>query len=101
MTRRIVRPLLCLALVGCHSPSSQPQGKEGWAVVLRSAPLLQFRGAQSAAPDQPGDTDCNSPAHWDGKTLYLFNSAGHPWCSAGSDALSLTNDSAATNRPKP
>jgi hypothetical protein len=50
---------------------------------------LSFRGANSPAPDQPGDTDCNSPAHWDGETLYLFNSAGHPWRSAGSDLQHL------------
>lgn len=51
-----------------------------------------MRGANSKAPDKPGDTDCNSPAHWDGATLYVFNSAGHPWRSAGPDLFHLTND---------
>src|SRR2546427_11842095 len=32
--------------------------------TLRAAPLLQFRGANSADPSHPGETDCNSPAHW-------------------------------------
>jgi hypothetical protein len=59
---------------------------------LRDAPPVQFRGAQSAAPDKPGDTDCNSPAHWDGDTLYVFNSAGHPWRLAGPDVFRLTDD---------
>jgi hypothetical protein len=59
-------------------------------VVLRDAPVVQFRGANGAAPDQPGDTDCNSPAHWDGQTLYVFNSAGHPWRSSGPDVFHLT-----------
>lgn len=61
-------------------------------VVLRPAPLLQMRGANSPAPGKPGDTDCNSPAHWDGDTLYLFNSAGHPWRTAGPDVFHLTNE---------
>jgi hypothetical protein len=61
-------------------------------VVVRPAPLLQMRGAKSQAPDRPGDCDCNSPAHWDGGTLYLFNSAGHPWRSAGPDLFHLTDD---------
>ena len=47
-------------------------------VVVRDAPRLRFRGANSPSPSQPGDTDCNSPLHWDGATLYLFNSAGQP-----------------------
>jgi hypothetical protein len=59
------------------------------SVVIRDAPPLQFRGANSASPDKPGDTDCNSPAHWDGDTLYVFNSAGHPWRSAGPDVAHL------------
>jgi hypothetical protein len=51
-----------------------------------------MRGANSPSPDKPGDTDCNSPAHWHDGTLYLFNSAGHPWRSAGPDALRLVRD---------
>lgn len=59
------------------------------SVVLRDAPLLQFRGGNSPVPGQPGDTDCNSPLHWDGGTLYLFNSSGHPWRSCGPDLFHL------------
>jgi hypothetical protein len=51
-----------------------------------------MRGCQSPGPDKPGDVDCNSPAHWAGDTLFLFNSSGHPWRSAGSDLFNLTND---------
>jgi len=61
-------------------------------VIVRPASLLQMRGSQSASPAQPGDCDCNSPAHWDGDTLYLFNSAGHPWRSAGPDLEHLDRD---------
>jgi hypothetical protein len=59
------------------------------SVVLRDAPLIRFRGARSPDPEHIGDTDCNSPAHWDGATLYLFNSAGHPWRSSGPNLFHL------------
>lgn len=59
------------------------------SAILRSASPLRFRGARSPDPEHPGDTDCNSPAHWDGDTLYVFNSSGHPWRSAGPDLFHL------------
>ena len=58
-------------------------------VELRDAPLLQMRGADSASPEKPGECDCNNPGHWDGDILYVFNSAGHPWRSAGANLLQL------------
>jgi hypothetical protein len=61
-------------------------------VFIKPAPLLAFRGAGSLAPDKPGDTDCNSPGHWDLHTLYVFNSAGHPWRSAGPDLEHLDQE---------
>lgn len=92
-------PMLLAVLLwvgGCEaSRAAGPQAVGGGPAkaepraVLKSAPLVQMRGANSPAPDQPGDTDCNSPAHWDGDTLYLFNSAGHPWRSAGPDLFHL------------
>ncbi len=43
--------------------------------------------------DNPGyrrhEVDSNSPAHWDGDTLYLFNSFLHPWRSSGPDLMHL------------
>ncbi len=56
-------------------------------VVIQDAPLLRFPGAGLAGHE--GETDCNSPAHWDGETFCLFNSAGEPWRSAGADLLHL------------
>ena len=82
--------LCLLGFVGSGCQSSRSAGLEATPRVgLRAAPRLQFRGANSADPGVPGDTDCNSPAHWDGGTLYLFNSAGHPWRSSGSDLYRL------------
>jgi hypothetical protein len=46
--------------------------------ILRDAPEIRFR-----------DTDCNSPAHWDGNTLYVFNSIGQPYRSHGPDVARL------------
>ncbi|HZP84085.1 MAG TPA: hypothetical protein VFB21_20760 [Chthonomonadaceae bacterium] len=54
-------------------------------VRLRDAPTLRFRGAGGPEASYAGETDCNSPAHWDGDTLFIFNSAGHPWRSSGPD----------------
>lgn len=50
------------------------------SVVLRNAPEVVF----------PAATDCNSPAHWDGTTFHLFNSAGHPKRSTGPDLFHLS-----------
>lgn len=58
-------------------------------VVLRDAPLVAFPGAGNPKAGDAGETDSNSPAHWGGDTLYVFNSAGHPWRSAGPDVLRL------------
>ena len=44
-------------------------------VVARSAPEIKF----------PSSTDSNSPCHWDGDTLYILNSVGHPVLSSGAD----------------
>jgi hypothetical protein len=54
-------------------------------VVIQPAPPLEFRGANNPDRDRFGETDSNSPAHWGGDTLYVFNSAGHPWRSSGAD----------------
>lgn len=54
-------------------------------VQLREAPPIKF----------PAQTDCNSPAHWDGDTFYLFNSAGAPVRSSGTNLFQVGEPSAA------
>jgi hypothetical protein len=87
--------ILSMLLLGCGGPGGGSGGTEGPrdagparrgalddglpSVVLRDAPRIQF----------PADTDCNSPAHWDGDTFYLFNSAGHPKRASGPDLFHL------------
>ncbi|MEW5978427.1 MAG: hypothetical protein AB1898_21740 [Acidobacteriota bacterium] len=84
---------LSLGLLACSSqpPSESPQPAETEAparqqptVALREAPLLKF----------PATVDCNSPAHWDGERLYVFNSAPVPWRSDGPSVLHLANAAA-------
>jgi hypothetical protein len=41
--------------------------------------------------DKPGECDCNNPLHRDGDTLFVFNSAGHPWRNSGRDLFQLKN----------
>jgi len=74
---------LCLALSGRLSPSDRPSaapevGLPG--VEFHDAPQIQISGV-----------DSNSPAHWDGDTLYVFNSYGHPWQNSGPDLAHLGN----------
>ena len=56
--------------------------------VLRAAPEVRFPGVELEGWDHPV-IDCNSPAHWDRGTFYLFNSAGHPSRTFGPDVLHL------------
>jgi hypothetical protein len=94
----LAKPLFwCLASVAmfCSNSSSSAaatvlSSSPAPSVVLRQAAPVQFRGANSPEPSRPGDTDCNSPAHWKGDTFFLFNSAGHPWRSAGPDLFNLS-----------
>lgn len=78
---------LLVSGAGCHSPGRH--ATESPKATLRPASPLRFPGANRASPAEPGECDCNSPLHWDGHRLYVFNSAGHPWRAAGSDLADL------------
>jgi hypothetical protein len=80
---------ILLFLCGCSLPPNTSPAAKLPRVELRDAVLAQFPGANRASHDQPGECDCNSPAHWQGDILYVFNSAGHPWRSSGSDMFHL------------
>jgi len=72
---------------------------EGNRVVIRNAPRVQSPGVvpQGANPQEPGDIDCSSPAHWDGGTMYMFYSTGHPFRSQGPDLFHLSRPSVRTS----
>ncbi len=59
------------------------------AVVMREARPLRLPGVRR--PDGSEVVDSNSPAHWDGDTLYVFNSDDHPWRFSGPDLFHLGN----------
>ncbi|MBI3851985.1 MAG: hypothetical protein HY298_17140 [Verrucomicrobia bacterium] len=89
VTLRLSSTATLVVLLGCQSPTATKREAGTLVVKLREAPPVQFRGANSASPDKPGECDCNNPAHWDGETLYVFNSAGHPWRSSGPDLFHI------------
>jgi len=78
---KAILPLVATLLASCGGPGLRPGALDAGlpAVVLRDAPRLEF----------PANTDCNSPAHWDGNTVHLFNSAGHPKRASGPDIFRL------------
>jgi len=75
--------------------SGLSDSKEQYSFVLRDAELLQFPGVVQGGsdPKAAGDVDCNSPAHWDGDTMYMFYSTGHPFRSSGPDLFHLSRPS--------
>jgi hypothetical protein len=83
---------LSMLLAGCRSTSPDTEPSHPPRVQVRPAALVQFRGAESPSPDKPADCDCNNPAHWDGDTVYVFNSTGHPWRSSGPNLFHLNQD---------
>ncbi len=60
------------------------------ATTSAAPPTLQ----PAARVQFPHATDSNTPGHWDGTRLYLFNSAGHPYRSDGSNIFQLGNTAA-------
>jgi hypothetical protein len=86
---RLVR-LTLIVLAAVRSGSAV--AGEGNHVVIRSAQRVQFPGVvhEGGNPQEPGDIDCSSPGHWDGGTMYMFYSTGHPFRSSGPDLFHLS-----------
>jgi hypothetical protein len=63
--------------------------------IIRPASRLEMPGVvhETTDPKAAGDVDCSSPIHWDGDTMYMFYSTGHPFRSSGSDLLGLSRPS--------
>jgi hypothetical protein len=68
----------------------------GPRIVMGDAPLLHFPGVDVPERDLHHECDSNSPVHWDGNTVYVFNSYNHPVRSSGPDLFHLVRGS----RPK-
>ena len=73
-------------------------------IVLHDAPAIAFPGSKPRPPwgelewvKKAGRlTDCNSPAHWNGDTLYVFNSWEHPARIEGKSLKTLGEPRAVT-----
>ena len=80
-----------IALVFLSACAAAP-GEPGF--VVRPATPLELPGVPPKDnPAGPGEFDCNNPAHWDGATLYVFSSTGHPWRASGTDLFRLARPS--------
>jgi hypothetical protein len=76
-------PLLLLA--------SGLQAGNAQSFQVREAPLIQMPGVAVPERSLEHEVDSNSPLHWDGDTLYLFNNYAHPWRTSGPDIRRLSN----------
>ena len=67
------------------NPPASAQSKK--PVAASSLPSVVF----SEGPEIfISGVDCNTPAHWDSDTLYVFNSYGHPHQNSGPDLFNLS-----------
>jgi hypothetical protein len=89
----VLAVVYCLSFLSCNRTAPEvPQEAQVESrpsvpsASLKEAPLVKF----------PATIDCNSPAHWDGETLYLFNSAPVPWRSFGKSVFDLANAAVAS-----
>jgi hypothetical protein len=81
-------PLLLVALATTACAPRETRSQADARVVVRDASFIRFPGVSRL--DKKNAIDCNSPAHWDGDTFYLFNSYGQPWRIATTGVLNLT-----------
>jgi hypothetical protein len=80
--------ILVVVLLGLASPSNESAQGNPPAPIDAALPGVQF---QEAPQIQIIGVDSNCPAHWDGDTLYVLNSYGHPWRNSGQDIAHLGN----------
>ena len=80
---------LILFACGTLFSADQGSGPAPPAYVLRPAPRIAMPGVKEYKYQHA--IDSNSPLHWDGDTLYLFNSFLHPWRTSGPDIRHLEN----------
>jgi len=85
-TRWLLSSAIVLAGLGLAAPRSQFSKDNSPTPSDSNLPSVEFHDAPQI---QIGGVDSNSPAHWDGGTLYVFNSYGHPWRNSGPDISHL------------
>lgn len=90
--RTVVFFCFLLCFVNVLSAGAQ-DAEQAFSVQVRQVDRAEFPGVvldKDADPLGRGTVDCNSPAHWDGETMYLFNSAGYPCRCSGPDVFHLS-----------
>ena len=91
--------IFLVTIAGVYAAEPGPAQKEGAenrrpdaglpSFILRKASFVRMPGVKEYKYENA--IDCNSPLHWDGDTLYLFNSFLHPSRFEGSDISHLGN----------
>src|SRR5690349_11971282 len=74
-------------------PATASQAADAPAATVRPAERYLLPGVPHADRPGGGAVDCNSPAHWDGDTLYVLSSEGAPWRASGPDLMRLDRKS--------
>jgi hypothetical protein len=74
---------------GKKSTTGQPAASDLPSFILHKAAFARMPGVKEYKYEHA--IDCNSPLHWDGDTLYLFNSFLHPSRTEGPDIFHLGN----------
>ena len=81
---------LCVAMAAAGPRSNAKPAEAGLPTfVLQPAPFVQMPGVKEYHFLHA--IDSNSPLHWDGDTLYMFNSFLHPFRTSGPDLLHQGN----------
>src|SRR6267142_1200459 len=91
-----VSPILCnrthdRSVFECVVPSASSwSGRNGCpgriglpSIEILDTPLLKYPGGHNPSRRADFLADCNSPRHWSGDTLYVFNSWEQFWRSSG------------------
>lgn len=67
-----------------------------YSAVVREASPMRLPGLTDPEKGLENYVDCNNPCHWDGTTMYIFSSAGHPFRSSGPGLMHLSPQSERT-----
>ena len=71
--------------------SNPPGNGQVPSVMLKAAPLIQMPGVPVPERKLLHAVDSNSPVHWDGDTMYMFDSYNHPYRLSGPNLAHLGN----------
>jgi hypothetical protein len=66
----------------------EPERCDQATIRLQSVPLVRLPGAGGIG-DRAGESDSNSPAHWDGNTFYILSAAVESWRDSGPNLFQI------------